>query len=288
LARLHVIFFDPTLCQVATLLRAGTLQIVTAMIEAGFVSPVLALDDPLEALQRWGHDPSLTARARMVEGGHLTAVELQQRFLEEARRFHDEHGFDGIVPRAAQILDLWEDTLTKLRERDFDTLGRRLDWVLKRQMLERAMAARPSLGWASHEVRHLDQMYASVDDGDGLFWAFERAGLVDTVIGEDQIERAVREPPDDTRAWTRAHLLRRAGTGRAERVDWNLVGVRVHGRSPHWWTERRTVYLARPDRATRAEHEALFAGDRPVEEIVSALQPESEPVVAALPTRYLC
>ncbi len=47
LARLHVIFFDATLCQVATLLRAGTMQIVTAMLEAGNVPADLALDDPL-------------------------------------------------------------------------------------------------------------------------------------------------------------------------------------------------------------------------------------------------
>ena len=287
LARLHVIFFDPTLCQVATLLRAGTLQIVTAMIEAGFVSPALALDDPLDALQRWGHDPSLAARARLVERASVTAVELQQRFLEEARRFAQRDGFDGIVPRAAQILDLWEDTLGKLRERDVDALARRLDWVLKRRTLERAMASRPSLSWSSHEIRHLDQMFASVDEGDGLFWALERAGLVDTVIGQDQIDRAGREPPEDTRAWTRAHLLRRAGAARVESVDWNLVGVRL-ARTTHWYAERRTVYLPRPYGATRAEHEALFAGNRPVEEIVEALQPDGTPMAVTLPTRYLC
>ena len=37
LARLHCIFFDTTLCHVATLLRVGMMQIVLAMIESGQV-----------------------------------------------------------------------------------------------------------------------------------------------------------------------------------------------------------------------------------------------------------
>ncbi|MDH4066187.1 MAG: proteasome accessory factor PafA2 family protein, partial [Acidobacteriota bacterium] len=107
LARLHVICFDATLCQVATLLRAGTMQIVTSMFEAGRVPTPLALDDPLEALQRWSHDPSLRAGARLVSGEAVTAVELQQRFLDEARACDATRGFDGIVPRAGDILALW-------------------------------------------------------------------------------------------------------------------------------------------------------------------------------------
>ena len=288
LARLHVIFFDATLCQVATLLRVGTLQIVIAMIEAGVVATGLALDDPLDALQRWSRDLSCSVRARLVAGGETTAVGLQERFLDQARRFADSHGFDGIVPRAAEILDLWEDTLRRLREGDFDTLSRRLDWVLKRQILERAMASRPSLTWASPEIRHLDQLYASVDDAEGLFWASEQAGLVDVVVGEDEIRRAVHEPPDDTRAWTRTHLLRRAGARRIQEVDWDRVGVRLDVRrhllrsSPP-----RSVLLPCPFGATRADREALFAAGRTLEDIVADLQPETPATLAAaVPSTY--
>ena len=147
------------------------------------------------------------------------------------------------------------------------------------------MAARPSLSWSSHEIRHLDQVFASVDEGDGLFWALERSGLVDIVIGRDQIARAVLEPPDDTRAWTRAHLLRRGGA-RVESVDWNRVELRLP--SPSSWISRRTVFLPSPYRSTRAEHEALFADSRSLEEIVSTLQPETAALTGSTPTPYLC
>jgi proteasome accessory factor A len=60
MARLHVIFYDNTLCHVASLLKVGVMQIVLAMIEAGRIKPGLALEDPLDALLRWSHDPTST------------------------------------------------------------------------------------------------------------------------------------------------------------------------------------------------------------------------------------
>lgn len=288
LARLHVIVFDATLCQVATLLRAGTMQIVTSMFEAGRVPAHLALDDPLEALQRWSHDPSLRARARLVSGEAVTAVELQRRFLDEARACDATLGFEGIVPRAAEILALWADTLQKLHERDFDWLGRRLDWALKQQILRRAMASRPSLSWSSPELRHLDQLYASVDETDGLFWAYEQSGLVEAVVREHDITRAMDEPPDDTRAWTRAQLLRRAGAARVDSVDWDVLSVRLQasGRA-YGRTERTRVHLPCPYQSTRREHEVVFAPGRPLEEIVAALEPNGAIQAAVcLPAKY--
>ncbi len=277
LARLHVIFFDSTLCQTASLLRAGTLQIVVAMLEARCVDASLALDDPLDALHIWSGDPLLRARARTTGSVDLTAVELQLRFLTAARQFADTGALDGVVLRAHEILALWEDTLIKLRDGDFNALGRRLDWVLKLQMLRRAMAQRPDLTWQSPQIKYLDHLYAGLDEADGLFWAYEAAGLVDRVVTDEDIERAVNGPPENTRAWTRAHLMRRAGVDNIDRVDWDLVTITVPAdRGGRRWLERRTIRLPRPYAATRAEHEALFHADHSLEDIVEALDPVDE------------
>jgi proteasome accessory factor A len=283
LARLHVIFYDHTLAQVGTLLKGGTLQIIGAMLEAGAVNAALALDDPLEALIAWSHDPGLTARARTVGGEGVSAVELQFRFLGEAKRFAHAGGLDDIVPRAAEILTLWEDTLVKLRARDWAALARRLDWVLKHQILHRAMARRRSLEWTSPELKHLDQVYASLDPREGLFWAHERDGLLDRVVTDEAIAHAVQEPPDDTRAWTRAHLLRLAGEDGIDRVDWDSVCIKLprEGGSGHW-LPRRTIDLPHPARATAAEHGALFDGEPDLDRIATALAREEEPGGLAL------
>jgi proteasome accessory factor A len=253
-ARLHVIFYDSTLCDVATFLRAGTLQVIAAMIEAGAVDVGLALDDPLAALQRWSHDPSLTMRARTVGGDYVTAIELQYLFLAAARAFANTGGLDDIVPEAAAIIALWADTLRRLQTKDLETLARRIDWVLKRRLLERTLAKHSSLTWQSPEIKHLDHLYASLDRDHGLFWPCEQGGLVDRMTSDNAIARAVCQPPTNTRAFARTHLLRRLGAAAVERVDWDGVAFRTVDRDGR--PALRTVHLDDPTDSS------LYIGDR--------------------------
>ena len=133
LARLHCIFYDSNICHVACLLKCGMFQILLAMLEAGRVRQRLILDDPLAAVRRFSHDPSLRARARTATGLRLTAVEWQRLFLEDAQKFVAAGGCGGAVPRAEEILDLYADTLEKLQTGNLEALTGRLDWVLKRR-----------------------------------------------------------------------------------------------------------------------------------------------------------
>src|ERR1035441_2637536 len=86
MARLHVIFFDNTLCHVSSLLKVGVTQIILAMIEQSCIQPGLLLDNPLLALRQWSHDPSLRQKARLVCGKDYTAVEVQLAMAELAGR----------------------------------------------------------------------------------------------------------------------------------------------------------------------------------------------------------
>lgn len=271
LARLHVICFDSTLCHVASFLKVGVMQVVLALLEAGDVDPGLALEDPVAALRRFSHDPGLGVRAETVGGERLTAVELQLRILEQVRSFAEGGGLEGIVPEAAEILALWEDTLVKLQAGDLAALAPRLDWALKLTILRRARARRSDLDWGSPELKHLDHVYASLDAAEGLYWAFEGEGLVERVVSEGEIQHAVLEPPEDTRAWTRTMLLRAAG-GLVEQVDWHRLGFWNGG-------GRRWLELGDPLAFTRAETEGAFRGTRSPGQLLDALG-ASPPVVA--------
>ena len=251
-----MIFYDSTLCHVATLLKLGTLQIVLAMIEAGRVDPRLILDDPLDAIVRWSHDPTLRSRASLADGTDTTAVELQARFVAAARAFVDSGGCEGIVPRATEIVALWEKVVDRLLARDFDALAPQLDWVLKLSILERAMAHRSGLGWSSPQVKHLDHLYSSLDLDEGLYWAYERNGLVERLVSDDRVSWLVDNPPENTRAWTRGTLLRQAGAAGVEDVNWDWV--RIAATSQGGWRVPRTVHLADPLAWSQAETRAVF------------------------------
>jgi proteasome accessory factor A len=277
-SRLHVIFFDNTLAHLSCLLKVGVMQLALAMMEGGRVNPALVLDDPLAALRIYSHDPTLLSRASLASGGGVTAVELQFLFLEEARRFAAEGGFEGYVPRAREILDLWEDTLQRLRAADWMGLAPRLDWVMKLMILHRAMRQRPSLTWDSPEIRHLDQIYASLDP-DGLYWAYERSGFAERLLDENRIRHFCAEPPSDTRAWTRAMLLRAAEPDWVDSVDWDSISFRV--RDGSYWPARRSIGMANPLGMTEAEVAPLFAAEERFADVLDAIEanPDLNPVL---------
>jgi proteasome accessory factor A len=231
LARMHIIFFDTTLTHGSNFLRAGVIQLVLAMLEAGWCDTSVLLDNPVAALTLWGHDPDLGAVAHLYDGRRLTAVEHQKMFAHAARQFVDA-GEAHFVPDAEHILALWEDTLDKLESRDFNRLARRLDWAMKRALLTRMIDRDPNLDWHSPEIRAADLLFASLDEGEGLYWAIEAAGGTEQIASENDISRAMREPPDDTRAWTRTMLLREFGRRGIESVDWDEIRLRPGVSSP--------------------------------------------------------
>ena len=222
LARLHIIFHDTTLTHGATYLKAGVTQLVLAMMEAGWCDPEVILDDPLAALTVWGHDCDLTARAALTGGRMVTAVEHQLLFVAAARRCV-EAGDAWNVPEAEKILALWEDTLAKLERGDVRALSGRLDWAMKRGLLERLIERNPELDWRSPAIQAVDLLFASLDPAQGLYWAIEAAGGVERIVTKGDIRRAMAKPPADTRAWSRAMLLRHAGQHGVASVNWDEV-----------------------------------------------------------------
>lgn len=269
LARLHVIFYDSNLCQIACLLKVGMLQILLAMLEAGQINPNLILDDPLAAVQAWSHDPTLKARARTMSGQWVTAVELQQGFWEEAEKFVARGGGTGVVPRAKELLTLWADTLEKLRQHDLDALASRLDWVLKLRVVEEVLGEQPELTWNSPQLKYLDHIYSSLDMESGLYWSYEAAGVTERAVEDKRIEQLVHEPPEDTRAWTRAKLLRLAEPERVQHLDWDSMSFK--GTSGSGWPLYRTLRMPDPLGLTSSDTEQVFAPGATLDDVLDGL-----------------
>ena len=166
----------------------------------------------------------------------------------------------------------WHSTPTRCRSftrGDLDALAPRLDWVLKLRILQRAMAQRPGLGWDSPEIKLLDHLYSSLDPDEGLYWLYEKAGAAESVASAAQIERFLYEPPDDTRAYSRARLLRLADPDQINSVNWDSIGFRLAGGSG--WPVYRTLEMADPLAFTKADTAALFESAEPLETILDAM-----------------
>jgi Pup amidohydrolase len=273
LARMHIIFFDNALCPVANYLKAGTTQLVLALAEAGWADPALVLDDPLAAAWDVSRDLSLRRPLRLAGRGRTaTAVEVQKRLAELAGEFVASGEAEGCVPGAAEVVRCWLETLDLLGRRELAALARRCDWSLKYLVLDRQRGRR-GLSWRSAEMRCLDLLYASLDPREGLFLQLAAAGGVEGMPSAEQVERFVEQPPEETRAWLRAHVLRRFGEEVTD-VDWGHIRFRTEG--GHWWSEERVLRLPDPAGFGREAAAPLLERCQTVRELIEAVG-ESEP-----------
>jgi proteasome accessory factor A len=263
--RLHVIVGDANLCEVATFLKVGTTAIVLAMIEDDFFDKDLSIIGPVAAMRVVSHDPTCRATVEMLDGGRITAVELQWEFLRLAHKYADEVGLDvcGGDEVGGQVLARWEAVLGAL-ERDPLALDGQLDWVTKWSLL-RAYVERDGLEWTDPKLSLLDLQYHDVRPERSLYERLVRAGKVERLVDEDEVVAAMTEPPASTRAYFRGECLARWPDA-VVAANWDSVILDV-GSDP-----LRRIPMMEPLRGTKAHVAPLFAEVGTPGELVARLQ----------------
>jgi hypothetical protein len=132
------------------------------------------------------------------------------------------------------------------------------------------------LSWDSPEIKHLDLAFSNLDAGAGLYWAYEEADLVERLVTPDRITWFMDNPPEDTRAWTRAMLLRRAQAIQVDDVDWDCIRFRTTG--PGFATSLRTIDLDDPLQFTRDATESILDRSGTLDSALDALAASHEDV----------
>jgi Pup amidohydrolase len=268
LARLHIIFFDNALAPTARYLMAGTTQLVCAMGEAGWIDPNLQLDDPVDSALEVSRDLSLCRQLPMARrGSRMTAAEIQSGLIDQAKSFLAAAPAGDAVPGADAIIKCWEETIELIRRRETEALARRCDWALKFLLLDRHRG-RKGLAWQSPELKYLDILFSDLDPEEGLFWKMAASGQVDAIPEPSHVERFMTEPPDETRAFLRAHVLRRFGD-QIDSMDWDHVRFRLWTRG-RWYKEAR-LDMADPSRLGRDEARPILDRCDSVEDLVDAI-----------------
>src|SRR5688572_30637437 len=126
--RLHVIIGDANLAELSTYLKVGTTSLVLAMIEARALPRDLAIEDPVEALQAISHDPTLSHKVRLRDGRQMTALEVQEVYLEQAEKFVATQGESD--EQTHDVLRRWAEALQDLAS-DPMPCADRLEWPAK-------------------------------------------------------------------------------------------------------------------------------------------------------------
>jgi Pup amidohydrolase len=202
--RLHVIVGDANMSEVSNYLKVGTMAVVLSMIEDDFIERDLSIEGPVAAYRRVSRDLTCREIIRLRDGRSLTAVELQWEFLGLARQYYERTAPE---PWVTELLARWESVLTRLG-RDPMSLDRELDWVIKHQLLENYMT-KHDLPWSDSRVAMIDLQYHDIRPGKGLFYKLEESDAVERLVTDDEVTKAVYDPPKDTRAYFRGMCLQK-------------------------------------------------------------------------------
>src|SRR5882762_3127255 len=188
--RLHVIVGDSNMSEVATFLKIGTTAVVLDMIEDGFFDRDYSLQSPVQAIRDISHDPTLKETIKLKDGRSISALQLQQEYLEYATRYVNTVATDDA---SRHVVERWTDIYM----------------------------TRNRLSWRDPKISLMDLQYHDIRPDRGVYYKLAARDMVDRITDDETIERAKHEPPQTTRARLRGEFIRQANLkGKDYRVDW--------------------------------------------------------------------
>ncbi len=245
--RLHVIAGDSNMSEYVSYVKVGATVALLQMLEDDVVFRDLSLENPIRAIREISHDTTCRRRVRLANGRELSALDIQWEYLERVMRYSRSPGFPAQVQSAVAM---WEHLLTGL-EKDPLSLRRECDWVAKQFLLDEYAASR-RLPPGDARLAMVDLAYHDVSQERGLFYMLERRGMMDRVVTDADISRALVEPPQTTRARLRGDFIRAAKEkNRDFTVDW--VHLKLNDQA------QRTVLCKDPFRAVDERVDKLIA-----------------------------
>jgi proteasome accessory factor A len=202
-----------------TYLKVGTATLVLSMIEEGYAVQGMEFEDPVKAIREVSRDPTLKRKMKLDDGRQLTAVEVQRVYLDRAQTYLAQQEHDPILD---DVWKRWAMVLDKLEE-DPMQLVREIDWVTKRHLIQ-SYIDKKGCGWDDPRVFLLDLQFHDVKRTRGLYYLMESRGLIERVVEEEAVQRAMSTPPQTTRAKVRGDFIRFArAKNRSYTVDWTYL-----------------------------------------------------------------
>ena len=246
--RLHVIVGDSNMSEYTTFVKVGAASIMLKMLEEPSISlRDMTLENPIRAIREISHDMTCRRKIRLASGREVSALDIQREYLDRALQFADAVGLPPLEQRA---LEMWEHCISTI-EVDPLKLDQEVDWVIKYRLIE-AYRERHGLPLGDAKLHLVDLQYHDIDRKRGLFYKLQDKGLVARMCTDEDIDAAVDNPPQTTRARLRGEFIKRAKERKRDyTVDW--VHLKLNDQA------QRTVLCKDPFKSRDERVEKLIA-----------------------------
>ena len=243
--RLHVITGDANQFDMSIFLKIGVTSLLLGFLEKSTSLQELDacfIDDPVEAVHVFSRDPSLQVRVVMTNGRQMSALEIQKHYYRVLCDFYSHHR--QMDEDVQHILSWWKKILDMLSGDIFDAAPY-VEWVAKYQLLL-SMKERDGLSWDSDRLKAFDVQWHDLRSSHSIVEKLDAKGKVYRFFPYEEVEKALMNPPETTRAFLRGVLIRRYGQY-VKSVGWNSLVVELPEKEKYL-----RIPLMYPDRATRA------------------------------------
>ncbi len=242
--RLHVIVSDSNMSEYTNFLKVATCALLLRLIEETDFVLKPSLENPIRSIREISGDIECKKKVRLSDGRELSALQIQQMYLEEAVAHSRQLDLNE---EEKQALIYWEDCLAGI-ELDPLSLYRKCDWAAKYRIFEQyhkrnSKGSEEAMNLKNPSYAVLDMFYHDIDTERGIYYKLEKAGEVeklwDSVDLEKNVQEAIQKPPATTRAKVRGDFIKRAMERNREfTVDW--VHIKLNDQ------EQRTVLCKDP------------------------------------------
>lgn len=161
--RMHVIVGDSNMAEPSFALKVGSTQLVIEMLEAEWDIPAFDVAEPIKHIKEIAADTTGQTPLVLKDGSTVSALEIQRGVYEAATRWLEQRPDEGTpVEELRRVLELWGRVLTAVEKQDFEPVSTEIDWVIKRNLLER-YRARLGGDWSHPKLAQIDLAYHDIN-----------------------------------------------------------------------------------------------------------------------------
>jgi proteasome accessory factor A len=217
--RLHIIVGDSNMSETTTVLKVATTELMLRAAELGLLKDKFTIENPIKTIREISNDLKFRNSFRLSSGREITALQMQNEMYNIVSSMP---GLDEILenPFYRYALNLWRRSLDALESQDFSLVDMELDWMIKRKFMN-SYKEKHQLNDMDSRLILLDISYHNIRKDRGLFYILEKSGMAKTLITNNDVNGAMENPPETTRAALRGRFIKVAQEKKRDfTVDW--------------------------------------------------------------------
>jgi proteasome accessory factor A len=217
--RLHIIVGDSNMSETTTVLKVATTELMLRAAELGLLKDKFTIENPIKTIREISNDLKFRNSFRLSSGREITALQMQNEMYNIVLSMSS---LDEILekPFYRYALNLWRRSLDALESQDYSLVDMELDWMIKRKFMN-SYKEKHQLNDMDSRLILLDISYHNIRKDRGLFYILEKSGMAKTLITNNDVNSAMENPPETTRAALRGRFIKVAQEKKRDfTVDW--------------------------------------------------------------------